>query len=71
MCYRADLTMPKEADHLEGGGDKEPKEEEEGTQDAPEEETVRKRVRENTPSPHGENTPQGEERSRTRTHTNL
>ncbi|XP_019116902.1 T-complex protein 11-like protein 1 [Larimichthys crocea] len=41
--------MPKEADHLEGGGDKEPKEEEEA---------VRKRVRANTPSPHRESTPQ-------------
>ncbi|XP_041795027.1 T-complex protein 11-like protein 1 [Chelmon rostratus] len=47
--------MPKEADHLEGGGDKESKEER--TQDASEE-TVRKRVRANTPSPHRGNTPQ-------------
>ncbi|XP_036962247.1 T-complex protein 11-like protein 1 isoform X2 [Acanthopagrus latus] len=44
--------MPKEA---EGGGDKESKEER--AQDAPEQ-TVRKRVRANTPSPHRESTPQ-------------
>lgn len=47
--------MPKEGDHLEGGEDKESKEER--TQDASEE-TVRKRVRANTPSPHRGNTPQ-------------
>lgn len=47
--------MPKEADHHEGGGEKESKEER--TQDAPEE-AVRKRVRANTPSPHRGNTPQ-------------
>lgn len=47
--------MPKEADHCEGGGDKESKEER--TQDASEE-TVRKRVRANTPSPHRGSTPQ-------------
>ncbi|KAA8590568.1 T-complex protein 11-like protein 1 [Etheostoma spectabile] len=46
--------MPKEGDHREGGGDKDSKEER--TQDAPEE-TVRKRVREKTPSPHRVNTP--------------
>lgn len=46
--------MPKEA---EGGGDKESKEER--AQDAPEQ-TVRKRVRANTPSPHRGNTLQGE-----------
>lgn len=51
--------MPKEADHLEDGGDKESKEER--TQDASEE-MVRKRVRANTPSPHRGNTPQGEKR---------
>ncbi|XP_059190333.1 T-complex protein 11-like protein 1 [Centropristis striata] len=44
--------MPRET---EGGGDKESKDER--TQEAPEE-TVRKRVRANTPSPHRENTPQ-------------
>ncbi|CAK6969931.1 T-complex protein 11-like protein 1 [Scomber scombrus] len=47
--------MPKEADNLEGGGDKEAKEEK--AQDASEE-MVRKRVRANTPSPHRGNTPQ-------------
>uniref|UniRef100_A0A3Q1I6V5 T-complex 11, testis-specific-like 1 n=1 Tax=Anabas testudineus TaxID=64144 RepID=A0A3Q1I6V5_ANATE len=47
--------MPKEADQHEGGGDKESKEE--GVQDASEE-TVRKRIRANTPSPHRGNTPQ-------------
>lgn len=47
--------MPKEADQLEGGGDKELKEER--AQDASEE-TVRKRVRANT---HRGNTSQGEE----------
>lgn len=54
--------MPKEADQLEGGGGKESKEER--TQDASEE-TVRKRVRANTPSPHRGNTPQGEEETLT------
>ena len=54
ICYLADFSMQKEA---EGGGDKESKEER--AQDAPEQ-TVRKRVRANTPSPHRENTPQGE-----------
>ncbi|XP_051238042.1 T-complex protein 11-like protein 1 [Dicentrarchus labrax] len=47
--------MPKEADHLEGEADKGSKEER--TQDASEE-TGRKRVRANTPSPHRGNTPQ-------------
>ncbi|XP_030587766.1 T-complex protein 11-like protein 1 [Archocentrus centrarchus] len=47
--------MPKEADHLEDGGDKESKEEQ--RQEAPGE-SVRKRVRANTPSPHRGNTPQ-------------
>ncbi|XP_029992979.1 T-complex protein 11-like protein 1 [Sphaeramia orbicularis] len=47
--------MSKEADHFEDGGDKESKEER--TQDASEE-TVRKRVRANTPSPHRGTTPQ-------------
>nr|XP_046250833.1 T-complex protein 11-like protein 1 [Scatophagus argus] len=47
--------MSKEADHLEVGEEKESKEER--TQDASEE-TVRKRVRANTPSPHRGNTPQ-------------
>lgn len=49
--------MPKEADNLAGGGDKEAKEE--MAQEASEE-MVRKRVRANTPSPHRGNTPQGE-----------
>ncbi|XP_054475519.1 T-complex protein 11-like protein 1 [Anoplopoma fimbria] len=48
--------MPKEEDHLEGGGEKEPKEEER-SQDAPET-TVSKRVRANTQSPRMGNTPQ-------------
>lgn len=52
--------MSKEADHIEEGRDKETKEEE-GSQDASEE-VVRKRVRENTASPHRANTPQGEDR---------
>ncbi|XP_061577146.1 T-complex protein 11-like protein 1 [Cololabis saira] len=47
--------MPKEEDRLKGGGEQEPKGE--GTQDVPEE-TVRKRVRGNTPSPHRGSTPQ-------------
>ncbi|XP_008296845.1 T-complex protein 11-like protein 1 [Stegastes partitus] len=47
--------MPKEADQREGGGDKEAKDER--RQEASEE-TVRKRVRANTPSPHRGNTPQ-------------
>ncbi|XP_061825796.1 T-complex protein 11-like protein 1 isoform X2 [Nerophis lumbriciformis] len=47
--------MPNETDHVEGGGGKES---EESTQDTPKQ-TVRKRVRTNTPSPHrGSNTPQ-------------
>nr|XP_057931277.1 T-complex protein 11-like protein 1 [Doryrhamphus excisus] len=47
--------MPKEADHIEGGGDKES---EESTQETSQQ-TVRKRVRTNTPSPHrGTDTPQ-------------
>lgn len=54
--------MPKEADQHEGGGDKESKEE--GVQDASEE-TVRKRIRANTPSPHRGNTPQGEDETLT------
>lgn len=49
--------MPKKADHLEDGGDKESKEER--SQDASEE-MVRKRAWANTPSPHRGNTPQGE-----------
>lgn len=59
MCHLADLSMPKDADHLEGGGEKESKEE--GTQEAAEE-TERKRVRAISQSPHRENTPQGERR---------
>lgn len=51
--------MSKEADHIEEGRDKEMKEEE--SRDASEE-VVRKRVQENTPSPHRGNTPQGEDR---------
>lgn len=51
-----DLSMPKEADHLEGGGDKESKEEER-RQNTPEE-AVRKRAQANTPSPHRGSTPQ-------------
>ncbi|KAM6937801.1 T-complex protein 11-like protein 1 [Xenentodon cancila] len=47
--------MPKEADRVEGGGDQEPKDE--GAHEVSEE-TVRKRVRANTPSPHRGNTPQ-------------
>ncbi|XP_019732436.1 T-complex protein 11-like protein 1 [Hippocampus comes] len=47
--------MPNEADHNEGGGDKES---EESAQDSSEQ-SVRKRVRTNTPSPHrGANAPQ-------------
>ncbi|XP_056243929.1 T-complex protein 11-like protein 1 [Seriola aureovittata] len=47
--------MPKEADHLEDGGDKESKEEStQGTS----QETVRKRVRADTPSRHAEDSPQ-------------
>lgn len=52
----------EEADQLEGGGDKELKEER--AQDASEE-TVMKRVRANTPSPQRGNTPQGEEKTLT------
>lgn len=51
-------SMPKEEDHRKDEGNKDSKEER--TQDAPEE-TVRKRVRANTPSPHRGNTPQGEQ----------
>ncbi|XP_041854096.1 T-complex protein 11-like protein 1 [Melanotaenia boesemani] len=47
--------MPKETDRFEGGADKESKDA--STQDASEE-TVRKRVRANTPSPHRGSTPQ-------------
>ncbi|XP_028264095.1 T-complex protein 11-like protein 1 [Parambassis ranga] len=47
--------MPKESDHFKNGGDKESKDER--MQDTSEE-TVRKRVRANTPSPHRGNTPQ-------------
>ncbi|XP_004569440.2 T-complex protein 11-like protein 1 [Maylandia zebra] len=47
--------MPKEADHMEDGGDKESKEEQRQGASG---ETVRKRVRANTPSPHRGNTPQ-------------
>ncbi|KAL4004165.1 beta-1,4-galactosyltransferase 1 [Sarotherodon galilaeus] len=47
--------MPKEADHIEDGGDKESKEEQRQGASG---ETVRKRVRENTLSPHRGNTPQ-------------
>uniref|UniRef100_UPI003AAFE596 T-complex protein 11-like protein 1 n=1 Tax=Centroberyx gerrardi TaxID=166262 RepID=UPI003AAFE596 len=47
--------MPKDADQPGSGGDKESKEER--TQDASDQ-TVRKRVRANTPSPHRGNTPQ-------------
>ncbi|XP_047453104.1 T-complex protein 11-like protein 1 [Mugil cephalus] len=47
--------MPKEADQSEGRGDKDAKDE--GTQEASEE-TGRKRIRANTPSPHRGNTPQ-------------
>lgn len=47
--------MPKEADHIEDGGDKESKEEQRQGASG---ETVRKRVRANTPSPHRGNTPQ-------------
>lgn len=54
----ADRSMPKETDHLEDGGDKDMKEE---RAQVVSEETVRKRVRANSPSPHRGNTPQGEE----------
>lgn len=50
--------MPKEADHIEDGGDKESKEEQRQGASG---ETVRKRVRANTPSPHRGNTPQGDQ----------
>lgn len=47
--------MPKEADHRESGGDEETKED---MRQEASEETVRKRVRANTPSPHRGSTPQ-------------
>lgn len=48
--------MPNEGDHIEGGGDEES---EESAQDSSEQ-SVRKRVRTNTPSPHrGASAPQG------------
>ncbi|XP_029009778.1 T-complex protein 11-like protein 1 [Betta splendens] len=47
--------MPKEVDKVEGGGGKDSKEE---TVQHATKETVRKRVRANTPSPHRGNTPQ-------------
>lgn len=50
--------MPKEADQLEGGGNKELKGE---RAQGASEETIKKRVRANTPSPHRGNTSQGEE----------
>lgn len=47
--------MPKEGDHLEGGGDKEAKEE------STQEESVRQRVRADPPGQLVESSPQGEE----------
>lgn len=62
MFNSTDSSMPKEADQLDGGGDKEAKQER--AQDTSEE-MVRKRARANTPSPHRGNTPQGEGTSAT------